>query len=99
MGLTRGQVLVRVELPLAVPAIIGGLRIAVVSTVAIATIAAFLAARRSRLPDLPRAEGTRRRSRRRSTRPVLLAVALALACDLLLVAIRRVAQCAWRRVA
>jgi osmoprotectant transport system permease protein len=31
-----------VELPLAVPAIIGGLRIAVVSTVAIATIAAFL---------------------------------------------------------
>jgi osmoprotectant transport system permease protein len=42
MGLTRLQVLTRVELPLAVPAIIGGLRIAVVSTVAIATIAAFL---------------------------------------------------------
>ena len=42
MGLTRRQVLMRVELPLAVPAIIGGLRIAVVSTISIATIAAFL---------------------------------------------------------
>ena len=39
MGLTRVQILMRVELPLAVPAIIAGLRIAVVSTVAIATIA------------------------------------------------------------
>ena len=39
MGLPRLQVLVRVELPLAVPAIIGGLRIAVVSTIAIGTIA------------------------------------------------------------
>jgi osmoprotectant transport system permease protein len=42
MGLTRLQMLTRVELPLAVPAIVGGLRIAVVSTVAIATIAATL---------------------------------------------------------
>ena len=42
MGLTGAQMLWRVELPLAVPAIIGGLRIAVVSTIAIATIAAFL---------------------------------------------------------
>jgi osmoprotectant transport system permease protein len=42
MGLTRRQVLTRVELPLAVPAIVGGLRLAVVSTIAIATIAAFL---------------------------------------------------------
>jgi osmoprotectant transport system permease protein len=42
MGLTQRQVLWRVELPLAVPAIIAGLRIAVVSTISIATIAAFL---------------------------------------------------------
>ena len=42
MGLTPRQVLWRVELPLAVPAIIAGLRIAVVSTISIATIAAFL---------------------------------------------------------
>ena len=42
MGLTRRQILTRVELPLAVPAIIGGLRVAVVSTISIATIAAFV---------------------------------------------------------
>src|SRR5207247_9257214 len=42
MGLRPRQVLVQVELPLAVPAIIGGLRIAVVSTISIATIAAFV---------------------------------------------------------
>ena len=42
MGLNDRQMLARVELPLAVPAIIGGLRIAVVSTVSIATIASFL---------------------------------------------------------
>ena len=42
MGLTKRQVLWRVELPLALPAIIGGLRIAVVSTVAIATVASLV---------------------------------------------------------
>lgn len=42
MGLTRRQTFLRVELPLAVPAILSGLRIAVVATIAIATIAAFL---------------------------------------------------------
>ena len=42
MGLTRNQTLLRVELPLAVPAIIAGLRIAVVSTIALATVAAFV---------------------------------------------------------
>ena len=42
MGLTRFQTLVRVELPLAVPAIVAGLRIASVSTISIATVAAFV---------------------------------------------------------
>jgi osmoprotectant transport system permease protein len=42
MGLTGRQILWRIRLPLAVPAIVGGLRVAVVSTVSIATIAAFL---------------------------------------------------------
>ena len=41
MGQTERQVLWRVELPLATPEIIAGLRIATVSTVAIATLAAF----------------------------------------------------------
>jgi osmoprotectant transport system permease protein len=42
MGLTRLQTFVRVELPLAVPAILAGLRIATVATISIATVAAFL---------------------------------------------------------
>ena len=42
MGLTRRQTLWRIELPLAVPAIVAGLRIATVSTIALATIAAFV---------------------------------------------------------
>jgi osmoprotectant transport system permease protein len=42
MGLTRLQSLVRVELPLAVPSIMAGVRIATVSTISIATIAAFV---------------------------------------------------------
>jgi osmoprotectant transport system permease protein len=42
MGLTRLQSLLRVELPLAVPSIMAGLRIATVSTISIATIAAFV---------------------------------------------------------
>jgi osmoprotectant transport system permease protein len=42
MGLTPKQTFWRVELPLAVPAIMAGLRVATVATIAIATIAAFL---------------------------------------------------------
>jgi osmoprotectant transport system permease protein len=42
MGYTQRQTLWRVELPLAVPAIFAGLRVAVVSTIALATIAAFV---------------------------------------------------------
>ena len=38
MGMTRVQLLLRVELPLALPAIVAGLRIAVVTTIALATI-------------------------------------------------------------
>jgi len=41
-GLTPAQTFTRVELPLALPAIIAGLRIATVSTVSIATVAAFV---------------------------------------------------------
>ncbi len=44
MGMTDRQVLWRVELPLALPEIIGGLRIATVSTIAIATLAVFAGA-------------------------------------------------------
>jgi osmoprotectant transport system permease protein len=95
MGLTRNQMLVRVELPLALPAIIGGLRIAVVSTVAITTIAALLQPDGLGYPiynalRLPIPFKTEIYS------AGLLAVGLALACDLLFVLIRRLVV-PWRR--
>jgi osmoprotectant transport system permease protein len=42
MGFTRLQTFLRVELPLAVPAILAGLRVAVVATISVATVAAFV---------------------------------------------------------
>ena len=42
MGLTPLQTLLRVDLPLAAPAIVAGLRIATVSTISIGTVAAFV---------------------------------------------------------
>jgi osmoprotectant transport system permease protein len=44
-GFTRAQTFLRVELPLALPALLAGLRIATVSTISIATVAAFVVAR------------------------------------------------------
>lgn len=44
MGYTDRQILWRIELPLAIPEIVAGLRLAVVSTVAIATLAVFISA-------------------------------------------------------
>ena len=44
-GFTRAQTFARVELPLALPAILTGLRVATVSTISIATIAPFVIAK------------------------------------------------------
>jgi osmoprotectant transport system permease protein len=44
MGFTPRQILWRVELPLAIPEIVAGLRVAVVSTIAIATLAVLISA-------------------------------------------------------
>ena len=70
MGLTRRQTLWRIELPLAVPATMAGLRVALVSTIALATVAALVVPQGARLPDLPRvARGVQDGdSRRRRTR-------------------------------
>jgi osmoprotectant transport system permease protein len=88
MGLTRRQMLLRVELPLATPAIIGGLRIAVVSTVAVATIAAFLLPKGLGYPIfLALKEPTPFKTEIYSAGA--LAVALALSCDAALVGLRR----------
>jgi len=43
MGMTPNQLLIRVELPLALPAIIAGVRIATVTVISLATVAAFVA--------------------------------------------------------
>jgi osmoprotectant transport system permease protein len=97
MGLTRLQVLTRVELPLALPAIVGGLRIAVVSTVAIATIAATLLPKGLGYPIfLALKEPTPFKTEIYSAG--VLSVALAISADLLLVALRR-AVVPWTRAA
>ncbi len=44
MGMTQGQVLWKVELPLSVPTVIAGIRVATVLTIGIATIAAAVGA-------------------------------------------------------
>jgi osmoprotectant transport system permease protein len=88
MGLRQRQVLLRIELPLAVPAIIGGLRIAVVSTVSIATIAAFLGEKGLGYPIFQALkEPTPFKTEIYSAG--ILVVGLALTCDLVLVTIRR----------
>jgi osmoprotectant transport system permease protein len=89
MGLTRRQILLRVELPMAVPAIIGGLRIAVVSTISIATIAAFLLPKGLGYPIfLALKEPTPFKTEIYTAGA--LAVALAIACDSALILLRRV---------
>ncbi len=42
MGLTGMQTFLRIELPLAAPAIVAGIRLATISTISIATVAAFV---------------------------------------------------------
>jgi osmoprotectant transport system permease protein len=44
MGMTNGQILWRIELPLALPVIFAGIRIATVSTISLATLASYFGA-------------------------------------------------------
>lgn len=95
MGLTERQILWRVELPLATPEIIAGLRIATVSTVAIGTLAVFAGAgglgtqiygggNLNFITSIVIAGG--------------IAILMALAFDVLLLTIQR-SRTRWRRVA
>jgi osmoprotectant transport system permease protein len=86
MGLTPTQSLLRVELPLALPAIMAGLRIAVVTTISLATVAAFLLPRGLGAPIFG---GLREYFKTGFVAAGLLAVALALVADALLVLARR----------
>jgi osmoprotectant transport system permease protein len=88
MGLTGKQILLRVELPLAVPAMVAGLRIAVVSTISIGTIAAFLLPKGLGYPMFV-ALGNPTPFKTEIYSTGALAVGLALACDGALVILRR----------
>jgi osmoprotectant transport system permease protein len=94
MGLTSRQTLFRVDLPLAAPAIIAGLRIATVSTISIATVASLVIPEGLGYPiyigiqqDVFKTEIIAAGS---------LAILLALAADAFLVGVGRLAT-PWRR--
>ncbi|MCU0307555.1 MAG: ABC transporter permease [Thermoleophilia bacterium] len=96
MGLTRRQVLFKVELPLALPSIVAGMRVAAVSAVGIATIGVFVGA--GGLGELIYNDGINRSS------PFLTAVlagaviafVMALLIDLLLLGLERLLK-PWAR--
>jgi osmoprotectant transport system permease protein len=88
MGLTPWQVLTRVELPLALPAIMAGIRLATVSTVGIATVAVLIGG--GGLGSLIYSDGIQRAL---FLTPILVgavcATVMAIALDLLLVLAER----------
>lgn len=94
MGLTERQILWRVELPLAIPEIVAGLRVAVVSTIAIATLVVFINAG---------GLGTQMYGSGNLTFPTSIIIAaaivmaMALAFDLVLLTVQRLTT-PWRRV-
>jgi osmoprotectant transport system permease protein len=95
MGLTSWQILTRVDLPLALPAIIAGIRLAAVSTVGIATIAVFIGA--GGLGVLIYNDGIQRAL---FVTPILVgavvATAMAIVIDLVLIGVER-ALTPWQR--
>jgi osmoprotectant transport system permease protein len=80
MGLTRTQILRRVELPLAVPAIIAGLRIATVTIIGLATIAVAVINEGLGAPIVAAVNNEIFKTELYAA--AALAVALAIACDL-----------------
>jgi osmoprotectant transport system permease protein len=99
MGLSNGQILRQVELPLATPEILAGVRIALTTTIGLATLAFFAGGG---------GLGEQIYSERAGTGGIFfksnvvvagsLAVLLAAACDLLILTLQRLAL-PWRRVA
>jgi osmoprotectant transport system permease protein len=94
MGFTERQILWKVELPLAIPEIIAGLRVAVVSTIAIATLVVFIDAG---------GLGTQMYGSGNLTFPTSIIIAgaivmaMAFASDLVLLTVQRITT-PWRRV-
>jgi osmoprotectant transport system permease protein len=96
MGLTRRQVLTKVEIPIALPSIIAGIRIAAVSAIGIATIGVFCGA--GGLGELIYNDGINRATP--FLTPIIagaaIATAMALVVDLALVGVQR-ALTPWSR--
>jgi osmoprotectant transport system permease protein len=86
MGLTKGQILRRVELPLALPAIMAGIRIATVTTISLATVAAFIGVGGLGQPIFNAIQSG---FKTQFVAAGLLAVVLALVADALLVLLQR----------
>lgn len=94
MGLTSRQILWSVELPLALPAIVAGLRIATVTVISLATVAVFVVDQGLGAPIYAGLQGT---FKTELIAAGALCVALALAADGLLVLVQR-ALTPWTRV-
>ena len=86
MGLTPRQSLVRVELPLALPAIMAGLRIATVTTISLTTVAAYIGAGGLGQPIF---DAIQSGFKTEFVAAGGLAIALAIVVDLLLVLVQR----------
>jgi osmoprotectant transport system permease protein len=94
MGLTKRQTFLRVEFPLALPTILAGVRIAIVSTISIATVAAFVIPKGLGRPIFIGLEQNLFKTEILAAG--LLAIGLALAADALLVLVGRFAM-PWSR--
>ena len=86
LGYAGGRLLLRVELPLAMPVLIAGLRVATVSTVALTTVGSLVG--HGGLGDLI-ADGVTPNFRAELLTASVLCVVLAVALDLLLVGVQR----------
>lgn len=93
MGYSPGRLLARVELPLALPAVFAGLRVATVSTVALTTVGTVVG--NGGLGDLIYS-GLRSNFKAEVLTASVLCVALAVVLDLLLLSVQR-AMTPWRR--
>jgi len=94
MGLGAGRRLLRVELPLALPSIVAGIRVATVSTISLLTVAAYVGTGGfGQLID----QGFRADYRAQVVTACLACVLLALVADVLLMLLQRVLT-PWTRV-
>jgi osmoprotectant transport system permease protein len=94
MGMTSRQIFYRINVPLAVPAILAGIRVATVTTISLATVAAYISSTGLGAPIL---QGIQDSFNTELIAAGGLAILLALVADGLLVAAQRVIA-PWQRV-